>query len=218
LQSEKKRGDWKNLKKLHEILKPTPQRLVLVNIVLNCLIILCGIREILWPKRLPAKGGEIIRKRLFSFLKIQLRIAPERGRGAYLKKFIENALEVTQRYAGGLFHCFNDSRIPQTNNFIENLNGQIKRNLRKCSGRKSTASGPGSSCGRSYMFGVVLHACLPTNEINEMLTNVSQEDFKKAREILNQQRESEKKRRSYLRNPEKTLYNILEKWEEKKET
>lgn len=196
-------------------MKPTPKRLVLANVVLNCLIIICGIKEILWPKQQP-KIGELVRKRLFAFLEMQRSIVPERGRGAYLKKFVENAWNVTKRYSKGLFHCYNDFRIPQTTNLIEGFNGQTKRNLRMCGGRKSTANGPGSACGSPYMFGVVLHACLPTNEINEILSKVPQVEFKKARENLKQQREPERKRRSYLRNPDLILYNILEKWQKEK--
>ena len=125
----KKRGPWQNLDKLCEILEPTPRRRSLAKRIANCLTILFGIRTILWSEH-PRPCGDFVCYQLFDYLTNAREQAPQRGRGAYLRRFIEHVLDVTQRYAAGLFHCYDDQRIPQTSNLIEGLNGMIKRNLR----------------------------------------------------------------------------------------
>ena len=122
--------------------------------------------------------------------------------------------KVTRSYAGGLFHCYNDPRIPQTTNDIEGLNGLGKDNLRRCGGRTTTASGPGSSCGRSYMFGVALNACLPPAELDAMLCEVGREEFREARAQLEEIRAPAHRRRAMLRKPDKYLAGILTRWKD----
>jgi len=155
-----------------------------------------------------------VRRRLFSFLSRKRREAPQRGRGAYLRRFIEHVQKVTRRYARGLFHCYDDPRIPQTSNDLENLNGLGKHNLRRCAGRSSTANGPGSSCGRAYMFAVALNACLPLAELNAMLQQVPLSRYREARELVDEIRAPSARRRAMLRNPDKHLAGILERWNE----
>jgi hypothetical protein len=169
-----------------------------------------GIHAILWSE--TQRSGTEVRRRLFAFLSHRRRRAPQRGRGAYLRRFIEHAQKVTRSYADGLFHCYDDSRIPQTGNGIENLNGLGKHNLRRCAGHGSTANGPGSSNGRMYMFAVALHQCLSEDEITELLAQVSHEDYRFTRKTLNEIREPATQRRSHLRNPKKHLAKILQAW------
>jgi len=121
---------------------------------------------------------------------------------------------VTRSYARGLFHCYDDPRIPQTSNHVESLNGLGKHNLRRCAGRSSTANGPGSSCGRTYMFAVALHSCLPLAEINAMLQQVPPERYREARKLVEDIRAPAARRRSMLRDPDTYLAGILERWNE----
>lgn len=155
-----------------------------------------------------------MRRGLFSFLSRKRREAPQRGRGAYLRRFIEHVQKVTKSYARGLFHCYDDPRIPHTSNDIENLNGLGKHNLRRCAGRSSTANGPGSSCGRAYMFAVALNACLPPADLNVMLQQVPLGQYREARAMLDEIRAPAARRRSMLRDPDKHLAAILERWNE----
>jgi len=179
--------------------------------VVSCLAILLGIRRILWPDEAPPDGSTV-RRRLFSFLSWKRREAPQRGRGAYIRRFIEHAQKVTRSYAGGLFHCYDDPRIPQTTNELEGLNGMGKRNLRRCAGRSSTANGPGSSCGRAYMFGVALNACMPAAELNAMLQQVPLERYREARGLIDEVRAPAARRRAMLRKPDKALAEIFARW------
>ena len=179
--------------------------------VAACLGIVLGIRAILWPKT-PPPDGRTVRRRLFSYLDRVRRNAPQRGRGAYLRRFVENAVSVTRRYAFGLFHCYDDPRIPPTSNALEGLNGSGKRNLRRCGARGSTANGPGSSCGRAYLIAVALNACRSSAEIEALLASVPTEEYEKSRARLDEIRAPSRRRRSMLRHPAKHLATILQNW------
>jgi hypothetical protein len=179
--------------------------------VTACLGIVLGIRDILWPEE-PPSDGRTVRRKLFSFLNRTRDRVPQRGRGAYLRRFVENAIAVTKRYAKGLFHCYDDPRIPPTSNLIEGTNGDGKRNLRRCGARGSTANGPGTSCGRAYMMAVALNSCLSAAEIEAAIASVSAADYHKARALLDEIRAPSRRRRSMLRDPDRYLSSILERW------
>ena len=197
-------------------MEPSPQRRPLATRVVNCLAIVVGIARILWPPEESDKqppDAQTVRRRLFSFLSRKRREAPQRGRGAYLRRFIENAQKVTRRYAKGLFRCYDDPRIPQTSNALEGLNGAGKHNLRRCAGRGSTANGAGSSYGRMYMYAVALHAFMPQAQIDALLCeDIDLEHFHESRRLLEEIRAPAARRRSILRNPDKHLAQILQRW------
>ena len=177
----------------------------------NCLDIVCGVQNILWPEAPPA-DGRTVRRQLFSYLARKRQEAPQRGRGAYLRKFVEHFQKVTRSYAPGLFHTYDDPRIPQTSNELEGINGAAKQNLRHCTGRPSTAHGPGASSGPIYMFGVALHRVLPEKEINALLTGYDSRQYLEGRRLIEQIREPSKRRRSFLRNPFNKLAEVLAGW------
>jgi hypothetical protein len=85
-------------------------------------------------------------------------------------------------------------------------------NLRRCEGRTSTASGPGSSYGRSYMFGVALNACLTRAELDAMLCEVAREEYRRARALIEEIHEPAYRRRAMLGKPDKHLAEILARW------
>lgn len=180
-----------------------------------CMIVVIGIRDILWPKKAP-KGGGIIKKRLATFLENQALLAPQRGRGAYLRRFIQHAGNVTERYWSGLFHCYDDPRIPQTSNAIEQLFGKGKRALRACGGRMSTAVGPGSSGGSFFLFSVALHETTSREEREDLLLRFSYEDYRASRAKQSVIRGPEARRRQYARNPDAVIAKIEEEWERAK--
>jgi len=181
--------------------------------VANCQAIVAGVREILWPEDPPA-DGKTVRRRLFSFLARERRQAPQRGRGAYLRRFIEHVQKVTRSYAAGLFHCYDDPRIPQTNNELEGINGAAKRNLRRCAGHGSTAHGPGASRGPIYLFGVILHRNLSASEIDEFLSDYDANEYREAKKRIHEIAEPQRRRRSFLRSPLKCLQEIIANWKD----
>jgi hypothetical protein len=192
-------------------MEPSRERRTLAARVAACLAVIIGIRDILWPDT-PPPDGATVRRRLFSFLSARSREAPRRGRGAYLRRFIEHVRKVTRSYAKGLFHCYDDPRVPHTSNDLESLNGRGKDNLRRCAGRTSTANGPGSSCGRTYMFAVALNAHIERAELDLMLRRVDPEEYARARALIEAIREPAYRRRAFLRKPEEHLADILARW------
>jgi hypothetical protein len=173
--------------------------------------VLHGIRDILWPAS-PAPSGRHVRRQLSAYLATQRRLAPQRGRGAYRRRFIEHAQKVTASYAKGLFHCYDDPRIPQTSNAIESINGSGKMNLRRCAGRASTANGQGSSAGRAHMFGTTIHRAMPGAEVDEILRHYSIPAYRESKKTLDKARAPSSQRRSFLRNPIAALKEILGRW------
>lgn len=176
-----------------------------------CLIFLKGIIEILWPKR-PVSSSGIIKKRLKSYLNTYEELAPQGGRGSSFRRFVENAWKVTRSYWDGLFHCYDDPRIPQTSNAIESLFGKGKRLLRKCSGKKSTANGPGSLNGGAFIVTVALHNAFGVVELEQFLRAYQPEIYRQERQKLKTGSRQESRRRQFARQPEKFLNQILEKW------
>jgi hypothetical protein len=161
------------------------------------MVVVQGIKDILWPKTAPP-NGDVVRKRLSAFLNHHLQLAPTRGPGVYLKHFVEHAWKVTESYWPGLFHCYDDSRIPRTTNRIEELFGQAKHLLRACGGRKSTAVGPGSTGGSFFLFSVAFHGLASKQEREDWLKGFSKEEYKAARRRQQEIREPEARRRRYL--------------------
>jgi hypothetical protein len=176
------------------------------------MIVVLGIRDILWPKKAPPGGG-LIRKRLAGFLEAQFQVAPQAGPGAYLRRFIRHAKRVTTSYREGLFHCYDDPRIPQTSNAIEHLFGKGKRLLRACGGRKSTAAGPGSSGGSFFLYTVAFHDTTPRAERENLLMQFSREKYSAARAKQVAIRGPEARRRRYARTPDAVLDQIGARWE-----
>jgi hypothetical protein len=169
----------------------------------------CLIRKVLWPKD-PPKNGRAVRARLYSLLYSALRTAPQRGRGAYYRRFLEHALKVTRNYSSGLFHCYEDTRIPQTNNDIEAMNGVIKLSLRRCSGKMSTASGPGTSYGRYYALAIVVTICLSESQLDELLSVHDRTAYIHTYRQIRELRQKVGSRRAYLRNPSKYLQEFID--------
>lgn len=203
------------LKRLQTILQPSSEACRLAGRLTMCMIVLIGIRNILWPKK-PPKGGNTIKKRLSSFLSTQLILAPTRGPGTYLRRFVEHAEKVTKSYWPGLFHCYDDPRIPQTSNSVEGIFGKGKRLLRACGGRKSTAVGPGSTGGSFFLFAVAFHEVAPREEREALLMQYSKQEYKAARIRQREIRGPEARRRQYARNPESLLDSIGKRWEERR--
>jgi hypothetical protein len=64
-----------------------------------------------------------------------------------------------------------------------------------------------------YMFGVALHACMPQQEIEALLSDaIDPLQFREARRLLEEVRAPAARRRSILRNPDKHLAAILQRW------
>lgn len=54
-----------------------------------------------------------------------------------LEAAMDHFLKVTRSYRSGLFHCYRNADIPRTNNGLEQLFGQHRRQERRATGRKA---------------------------------------------------------------------------------
>lgn len=170
--------------------------------------ILNHVRETLSQQ--DAVSGAAVRAEIDEYLAGQLRRLPMRGKRAALRPFVEHLMRKTASYAPGLFHCYDDPRIPRTTNGVEGLNGQGKRHVRKVTGRKDTSGGEAQTAGPQMMQGVNLSSALPREKLRARLASVSPEEYRAARRRMEGQHEPTRKYRSYQRAPEAYLGAVLE--------
>ncbi len=65
------------------------------------------------------------------------------------------------------------------------------------------------------MYAVALHRTMPPEEIDNILCKYSIKDYRKAKEVLCDARQPAAQRRSFLRNPVKSLKRIIASWWDK---
>jgi hypothetical protein len=85
--------------------------------------------------------GKGVRRRYEDVLN-DMRVAVERAApGSGLRKGLAHFLKVTASYAPGLFHCYDVTGLPRTNNDLEHLFGSTRHHERRCTGRKAASPG-----------------------------------------------------------------------------
>jgi hypothetical protein len=67
-------------------------------------------------------------------------MAAQRETAGTLAPAVDHFLQVTRRYAPGLFHTYDVPGLPRTNNDLEQLFGQARYHHRRASGRKRPAA------------------------------------------------------------------------------
>lgn len=167
-----------------------------------------GIAHILGEKQ-PSRS---VQDRLAGYLTRLRQQAPRRGRGAATGRFVDHLLAVSRRYWRGLFHTYDDPRIPSTTSFLESFFGSTKRAARTTSGRKSTAGGKLESFGEAILRIQALLAAAHPTELNARLLDVPPEDFAASKRRLSKLKEPARRRRSFQRHPERYLDRALEEW------
>lgn len=154
-----------------------------------------------------------MRVRLDQLIAQRIEEAPKRGKGARRWRFLENVAAVTERYAPGLFHCYDDDQIPHTSNEIEGKNGVLKHHQRKTTGRASTVGGPMETAGELLAGAVDTVKRSGFARLVEGLADVGHSAYEAARRRLKDLREPARRYRSIQRNPERYLEQILQEWE-----
>jgi len=82
------------------------------------------------------RSGRVVRRRYRTFLRT---LAGKVRRGGRLKAALRHFLKVTRSYWPGLFHCYDLSDLPRTNNGLEQLFGSTRHHERRCTGRKAAS-------------------------------------------------------------------------------
>jgi hypothetical protein len=74
-----------------------------------------------------------------AFVKVLRSIGVTKRHCGPLEDALTHFLKVTRSYRSGLFHCYDDSAIPRTNNDLEQCFGQHRFHERRATGRKRGA-------------------------------------------------------------------------------
>ena len=83
-------------------------------------------------------GGAAVREDYQAHLRTMKRKRPKTGA---LREAIDHFLKTTESYWPGLFHCYDVSDLPRTNNDLEQLFGATRQHERRCTGRKAASPG-----------------------------------------------------------------------------
>lgn len=138
--------------------------------------------------------------------------APRRGRGAVTGHFIDHIVGVSARYWPGLFHCYDDPRIPRTSNELEGSFGSSKRGVRQRTGRKSTSGGKIESAGEVVVRVEALLRVMSRTELEQHLVAVSPERYAQSKRRLRDVQGPARERRSIQRNLDGYLDGVLKAW------
>lgn len=157
----------------------------------------------------PAAQVKRVLRTYLNRLKAQ---APHRGRGAHTGHFVDHLEELAARYWPGLFHTYDDPRIPRTSNAIEGLFGSIKRAVRSTSGRASTAGGKMETCGELAVGAEAITRSLPKDVLTPLLEAVPDDAYQAGRRKLLHARAPARQRRSIQRDLQAFLDRALNSW------
>jgi hypothetical protein len=173
--------------------------------------VLRDLRSLLWPVTSPLDGASV-RHQVHALLHERITRAPQRGKGARRLRFLQHVLAVTQRYDAGLYHCYNDPRIPPTSNDLEGQHGVFKHHLRKLAGRASTSGGPTETVAELLVGPIDAVHRHGTQTIRDAALDVKPAAYAAARAKLARLREPARRYRSVQRAPQKHLDGALSSW------
>ena len=84
-------------------------------------------------KNKSQRGGKAVQKEYRKHVRGMTRKSPQSGA---LAKAVAHFVKVTESYSPGLFHCYDVTDLPRTNNGLEQLFGSTRHHERRCTGRK----------------------------------------------------------------------------------
>ncbi len=128
------------------------------------------------------------------------------------RTFVEHVTAVSARFWKGLFHCYEHSQLPSTNNAMEAFFGVLKRLSRKTTGRRSTSGGPLETCPEFFIEAFTLLRGCSRAEIIAMLGDIPDDEIQKAILQFEELAEPVREKRSIVRDPEAALEKLLEDW------
>lgn len=137
---------------------------------------------------------------------------PRPGRGAVTGGFIDHVVKVSNRYWSGLFHAYDDPRIPRTTNGLEGFFGSSKNGIRRTTGRMSTAGGKFESCGEAVVRIQALLQTMPPDALAQRLAAVAPQSYRESKRRLRRLQHPARERRSIQRNPQRYLDRVLDEW------
>ena len=167
-----------------------------------------------WVKRVarllenkPERPARQVRRGLSALLS-KIRQAAAQTKDPAVAEQLWWFVKVTRSYWSGLFHCYESSDIPRTNNDLEHLFGSHRYHERRASGRKQAA--PGLVVQGSVRVVASLATRLRPEEGLRLRTGY-QEDWQRLRADLDRRRESRRKQRRFRRDPVAYLSHLEER-------
>lgn len=150
--------------------------------------------------------GNRVRERLEQLLQ---RMEQNKAQAGNLASGIEHFLKVTHSYAPGLFHCYDLTGLPRTNNDLEQLFGRWRHHHRRCTGRKVA---PASLVVRGSVQIVAAIATQGRSFTADHLATVSIAAWRSVRTDLNHHQQKRNQQRHFRRSPDTYLANLEQKF------
>src|SRR4051812_27727442 len=147
-------------------------------------------------------------RRGLSALLSKIRRAAAQARDPAVAEQLRWFVKVTRSYWCGLFHCYDSTDIPRTNNDLEHLFGSHRYHERRASGRKQAS--PGLVVQGSARVVASLATRLRPEEGLKLRTGYV-EDWRRLRAQLDKRRETRRKQRRFRRDPAKFLSQLEER-------
>jgi len=147
-------------------------------------------------------------RRGLSALLSKIRQAAAQAKDPAVAEQLRWFVKVTRSYWKGLFHCYESSDIPRTNNDLEHLFGSHRYHERRASGRKQAS--PGLVVQGSVRVVASLATRLRPEEGLKLRTGYV-DDWRRLRAELDKRRETRRKQRRFRRDPAKYLSKVEER-------
>jgi hypothetical protein len=143
------------------------------------------------------RPGKQVRRGLSGLLS-KIRAAAAQARDPAVAEQLRHFVKVTRSYWPGLFHCYDSTDLPRTNNDLEHLFGSHRYHERRASGRK--VASPGLVVQGSVRVVASLATRLRPEEGLTLRTGYV-EDWRRLRAELDRRREARRKQRRFRRDP-----------------
>lgn len=150
--------------------------------------------------------GNHVRHRLDQLLQ---RMEQDKGQAGNLASGVDHFLKVTRSYAPGLFHCYDLTGLPRTNNDLEQLFGRWRHHQRRCTGRKVA---PASLVVRGSVQIVAAIATQIRSFTADELATVSITAWQSVRTELHHHQHKRNQQRYFRRSPDTYLANLEQKF------
>ena len=154
----------------------------------------------------PANAAEA-ETQVWDYLGDLQRATPRTGLSIPTAEFVDHIVGMFGRYGERLFVCFDHDKIPATTNGLEGYFGLAKRVMRKAMGAGSTSNSVMTNLAEEVLM--ALHGVRTGKPFPAVIDLPA---YQKARSELDQLEQPARRRRSYLRDPGKTLVDLLDRW------
>jgi hypothetical protein len=156
-------------------------------------------------------SAEEAQRRFEAHLEALVDGAPRVGLGAATGQFIDDLARRYTRYGEHLFCCFDDPRIPATTNELEGFFGAAKSLIRGAAGCGSTTNSVVTNLGADALH-AYHHVSQPGATSRIASTDISSEDFIKARARLAAVEAPATRQRSMVRSLRSRLDRLRDAW------